>query len=412
MAAGSTKQAEKEYLARTGSATWEQTKPFSHPGADTLGESAQLLHDFSVAMLMLRPEPDDRILDLGAGGCWCSDLLSRLNRRSVAVDIAVDMLRAGRARPGGAAIPAAAGDLESLPFRSGSFQKAVCLSAIHHVPDIPKAVAEIARVLDDTGVAFFSEPGRGHAEAPHSVSAMQDFGVLEQDILIADFSRWCRDAGFRTVEVKMLSHTVPAFSLTPERWDQWSRLSQSTRSQRVLAKAYRALLQLFGFGKGGPLFEEALGMEVVRTLHHALEEHPIIVASKAIPEAKAPAATRRAALEVTASSRVTRGDAMPIAVRATNTGTLVWKAASRSGLGQVNLGVQVLDQDGRLLARDHFRVGLPRDVRPGESVDLTFECPTPSATGRYRLKFDLVAEGVAWFEAVGSPTESRLLDVE
>src|SRR5262245_53022715 len=99
-----TKQAEKEYLERAGSSDWERVKPFSPPGSETLDESARLLHDFAVAMLTLRPEPDERILDLGAGGCWCADLLTRLNRQAIAVDISLDMLRAGRSRPNGQAI--------------------------------------------------------------------------------------------------------------------------------------------------------------------------------------------------------------------------------------------------------------------------------------------------------------------
>ena len=169
-----TKQAEKDYLARTGSTAWERVKPFSHPGADTLADSASLLHDFAVAMLALAPAPDDLILDLGAGGCWCSDLLRRLNRRSVAIDISLDMLRTGRARPGAGALWAVAGDLEHLPFRSGAFAKAVCLSAIHHVPDIAGALRELARVLRDDGVAVFSEPGKGHAHAPVSAAAVRD----------------------------------------------------------------------------------------------------------------------------------------------------------------------------------------------------------------------------------------------
>ena len=113
----SSKEAEKTYLGLTGSSAWEQAKPFSHAGADTLADSAQLLHDFAVAMMALQPAPGDLILDLGAGGCWCSDLLRKLHRRSVAVDISLEMLRAGRSaagrcghpgghrRHGGAAIP-------------------------------------------------------------------------------------------------------------------------------------------------------------------------------------------------------------------------------------------------------------------------------------------------------------------
>ena len=189
-----TKNAEKEYLGRTGSSTWERTKPFSPAGAETLTESAHLLHDFAAALLTLHPDPDDLILDLGAGGCWCSDLLGRLNRSAVAVDLSLEMLQAGRARPG--RFRAVAGDMESLPFATGVFQKAICLNAIHHVPDVGKAVREIARVLDDEGVALFSEPGRGHTDAPVSAAAVRDYGVLEQDILVGPFVRQCRDGGF------------------------------------------------------------------------------------------------------------------------------------------------------------------------------------------------------------------------
>jgi hypothetical protein len=48
-------QAEKNYLARTGSSEWERAKPLSHKEADTLSESARLLHDFPTAMMILAP---------------------------------------------------------------------------------------------------------------------------------------------------------------------------------------------------------------------------------------------------------------------------------------------------------------------------------------------------------------------
>jgi SAM-dependent methyltransferase len=92
------KEAEKKYLERTGAGAWELTKPFSPPGSDTLDDSIELLHDFAVAVRLLQPAFSDRIVDLGAGGGWCSDLLQRLNRYSVAVDISLDMLRVSRRR--------------------------------------------------------------------------------------------------------------------------------------------------------------------------------------------------------------------------------------------------------------------------------------------------------------------------
>jgi SAM-dependent methyltransferase len=404
-----TKNAEKEYLGRTGSSLWERTKPFSPPGAETLTESAHLLHDFAAALLMLQPEPEDLILDLGAGGCWCSDLLGRLNRSAVAVDLSLEMLQAGRARVG--RFRAVAGDMESLPFATGVFQKAICLNAVHHVPDIGKAVREIARVLDDEGVALFSEPGRGHTDAPVSAAAVRDYGVLEQDVLVGPFIRQCRDGGFGDVSVKPLSHVVPGVDLTLEEWDAWSRLAGSIRPRRALAKVVFGLMELFGLGKGGPLFEEALAIRMVRTLRQVVEHHPVIVARKTRAVVAEGDLRWRAAMRIEAPEHATRGATVSLKITATNEGSVTWRPATRSGLGRVMLGVQLLDGEGRMMARDHHRAELPNAVAPRETVTVTFECPVPDRPGRFRLKVDLVAEGVAWFETTGSTPVSTPLQI-
>ena len=279
MASGDTKQAEKDYLRHSGSHAWEISKPFSPPGQDMLDHGAELLHDFAVAMLALRPVPDDRILDLGAGAGWCSELMGRLNRRAIAVDISLDMLRVGRSRPG-TAIRAVTGDMEALPFRSGTFSKAVCLSAIHHVPHLSLAVTEIARVLTPDGVVLFSEPGRGHAGAEVSTRAMREFGVLEQDVVLGDFVRLCTAAGFQDVRIQPLAYAIPAYDLTLDDWEDWSRLAATTRPRRALAKIALGCAELFGFGKKGALFEDTFAMSLVRTLRPVIERHPIIVARK------------------------------------------------------------------------------------------------------------------------------------
>ena len=43
--------------------------------------------------------------------------------------------------------------------------------------------------------------------------------------------------------------------------------------------------------------------------------------------------------------------------------------------------------------------------------EVPIEVPLPKARGRYQLKLDLVAEGIDWFEACGSPTTSAPLVV-
>ena len=92
------KQAEKEYLRRSAGGEWEMSKPFPVQGQTGSDEHAQHLLDFAVLLRILVPRSSDLILDLGAGSCWVSEWLRRFGARTVAVDIALDMLRLGRAR--------------------------------------------------------------------------------------------------------------------------------------------------------------------------------------------------------------------------------------------------------------------------------------------------------------------------
>src|SRR4030095_13580622 len=116
------------------------------------------------------------------------------------------------------------------------------------------AVREIARVLNSNGMALFSEPGAGHAESPVSTVAMRDFGVLEQDILIPRFVAACYDAGFRDVRIKPIAYAIPEFDLTPDDWQNWSRLADSRRPMRALRKIGRGIAELVGAGKKTMLF--------------------------------------------------------------------------------------------------------------------------------------------------------------
>src|SRR5262245_938168 len=328
-------------------------------------ESLELLNDFVVAMRLLQPGPEDRILDLGAGGGWCSALLQRLNRKTVAVDIAHEMLAVSRERATPRPIRAVAGDLEKLPFGDGSFDKAVCLSAIHHVPAMPAALREIARVLTPTGVVVFSEPGVGHAQMPGSVRATKDFGVLEQDVLIEPFTEQCLRAGFAHAAVCPITYVIPEFELTPDDWRAWMRLPRTKRPVRALEKMWRALLELVGAGKKTALFEEAFAMRLVRLLQVPVEEHPFILAAKS-SERRSARPVRRAALKVSGvPASAAAGQRIDATAGVTNTGTAAWRAQTGNGVGQVRLGVQLLDSASRMIDRDFARVPLPRDVGPG-----------------------------------------------
>ena len=86
-------------------------------------------------------------------------------------------------------------------------------------------------------------------------------------------------------------------------------------------------------------------------------------------------------------------------------------AQASYGRRLVRLGAQLCTSDESVTSRDHARVWLPGTLGPNESVKAPIDVPTPDTSGRYALKFDLVFEGVDWFENCGSETTTPPLFV-
>jgi len=401
------KAGEKGYGRRVSGEPWELLKPFSPEGADTLAASLPLIHDFAITTSALNASRSDLILDLGAGTCWNAEWMQRLNLRPVSVDISFDMLRMGRDRllSSGAA-RAVAGDLEQLPFRTASFDKAVCLNALHHVPRMDAALKEVSRVLRPTGIAVFSEPGKGHSHEPPSKAAVRDFDVLEQDVLIPDFMESCHAAGFAEVRIKPLSYMISALDLTLDQWRAWQALTRRRRPRRALEKISRGVLEFFGLRKKDLLFEEALTVNIVRMLRTAIEEHPVLIAYKERAMLESPRFSAEIAL--IGMPRIA-GSRIAFDVRVRNTGNQVWHSTEGSP-NYVRVGVQLLDRDGKLTDRDFHREALSGGVAPGDSCIVQVDCRKPDAAGRYGFKIDMVREGVAWLEESGSGTAIQMFD--
>ena len=126
-------------------------------------------------------------------------------------------------------------------------------------------------------------------------------------------------------------------------------------------------------------------------------------------------ATPRAEIDVKTSPAFLRfltGDAvkakagtpLTIQTRVRNRSTRPFVADATYGRRLVRLGAQLCREDGSLINLDFARARLPGPIGPGESADIAIELPPIAEPGRYALKFDLVSEGVEWFEKCGSPT--------
>ena len=388
----SSKQAEKDYLRKSGSGAWERVKPFSPPGEQTLHESIRLIHDFAVAAHALQLRPGHRVLDLGVGAGWTTEWLRRLNVKVVAVDISHDMLSVGRQRVPAPAL-LVAGDLELLPFLTGSFDRALCLNALHHLPDPAMALREVHAALNAHGRLVLIEPGAGHAHRDASLRAVQEFGVLEQELEVRHLMRLCHDAGFADVVVCPLAYVSDEIQLSLDDVTTWNSWVRRTRPVRFMRKQWTLIRELLGTAKRGALFEETLGIWVSRVLARHMSEQAVVIATKGSASADVP--PYAAALEVVRSGA---GVAQNLTVSCRNVGSAVWRAG---GANRVQVGVQLLDQSGSVIDRDYARIALSADVEPTQRAVVVCTVPTP-APG-LMLRIDLVAEDVTWFET-GAPT--------
>jgi N-acetylmuramoyl-L-alanine amidase-like protein len=95
---------------------------------------------------------------------------------------------------------------------------------------------------------------------------------------------------------------------------------------------------------------------------------------------------------------------LPVTI--TNTGSLTWQP------GAFNLSYHLYAASGNVYVWDGLRSALPTAVAPGQTVTVTAIVRVPTVAGQYRVAFDLVREGVAWFSTQNVPTGSSTLQAQ
>jgi SAM-dependent methyltransferase len=101
-----------------------------------------------------RPRPTDRAVDIGAGAGHATRALAPHVARITAIDPIPEMLAVGArlaAEQGMANIAYVEAAADALPFDDGTFDVAISRFSVHHWPEPPAALWEIARVLRPGG---------------------------------------------------------------------------------------------------------------------------------------------------------------------------------------------------------------------------------------------------------------------
>jgi ubiquinone/menaquinone biosynthesis C-methylase UbiE len=364
--------AETEYLL---------TKPFSHINRT---QNVRLLHSFLVAAEHLRVAPGGKILDLGGGSGWVSELLTQFGYRPFTLDLSSALLGIGQRRFAKAGlIPRfMVGDMTTLPVASGSMDAVLVMDALHHVPDVPAVFREAFRVLAEGGQFVLAEPGEGHSETEKARAEMAEHGVEEREIHLFDMIDYGRAAGFD--QIRVAPHYVPGIGMSAEQ-------------VRAATSAPAGDWMMYQDDRLGHFPDYVMQSMFTR---------PVLVFRKGSRPVDSRMPQR---LKAEIAATLTR-DASRVkgTVSVRNAGDTIWLGADNR-VGYVQLGLRLLDADRHPVDLEFGRVMLAGHVVPGKKVDLSIDVTLPDTAAPYVLKIDMVDEGICWFEDVESaPVYVRL----
>jgi SAM-dependent methyltransferase len=313
---------------------------------------ASWLFDLSTLIILLDCQPGDRVLDIGAGSGFSSEMLARLGYDVVAIDPDRHALVNNRRRPtfdraridGEVRVTQAVA--ERLPFGDASFDGAVGMNVLHHVAQLQAAVSELARVLKPGAHAVFCEPVLDHLASSEAKRAMQEHGENDQPFDVVALLNLALGLDFSDA---MLTATLqPPLSLLPVQE-----------------------LELYLSGHHPRRWLTPAG--IIEELHRR-HAYAVIVRRGMKPKTSRYPGELRCVLAVSGlPSTATAGKTFNVRVEALNTGDTLWLATPNRLGGFVTFGCK---RAGATLS-----IPLPASLPPGS----------------YRLAFDLVDESVCWF---------------
>lgn len=100
------------------------------------------------------------ILDAGAGTGRFAAALGDAGRRMVAVDYSAPMLACLREKTPG--LPLIRSDIYSIPVADNTFDAAICMHVLFHLPDWPEVLKELTRVVRPGGSVIFEMRSGDH----------------------------------------------------------------------------------------------------------------------------------------------------------------------------------------------------------------------------------------------------------
>ncbi len=182
----------------------QQEISFFNVYADTDGydvfsdEAKNRIIDSFIRLTGLRP--GSKIADLGCGSGTFTEMLRQRGYDVTGVDLCPKLVTLGRSKYPG--LNLIEGDVEQLPFETGSYDGVLLSGLVHHFPDPHKCAAETFRILKAGGRFMAFDPNRMnpfmYLYRDPSSPFYSSVGVTENErpVLASEISGVFRQAGF------------------------------------------------------------------------------------------------------------------------------------------------------------------------------------------------------------------------
>lgn len=362
-------QAARDYVANKPPAevSWLYAKPYDRvPGnAGFFTEMYQVLN----LLHAMQIRPRGRVLEVGSGPGWVTEILALLGFSVDALEPTADMIAIARRRLSCAFEHYRVSDpppvrfhettLEDCDLPGGRFDAVLFHEALHHVVDEDRGLAQCFRLLRNGGVLGVSE--------------------------------WAWEPGDRELE-RQLEEEIARFGTLESPFTREYLDALLDRHGFVDVRRYHSINGLFRSEDGARTLEE-LAQVPARASNNLTARKPgALAVTSADPG-------RRTLAEITVLAGRVSGSRLRVDVRLRNTGETVWLPGGEDP-GSVNVALRSGMPGDPPFLEAWPRHPLPREVAPGASLVLKLDWTLPSRDRKWEI--DLVSERHFWFSMRGT----------
>lgn len=364
-------QAAREYVAKktAGEVSWLYYKPYDHnPGNPAFYTEMYQVLNLLQAMAI---RPFGRVLEVGSGPGWVTEILALLGFSVDALEPTADMIAIAQRRLSCAFEHYQVSEpppvrfhettLEDCTLPGETFDAIFFHEALHHIIDEDQGLAQCFRLLRDGGVLGVSE--------------------------------WAWIPGERDLE-RQLEEEIARFGTLESPYTQEYLDALLDKHGFVDVQRYHSINGLFRREEGKRTLEELAQIPAHASNNLTAHKPGALAATSADPG-------KRTLAEISVLKSRISGRRLLVEVSLRNSGETVWLVGGEKP-GSVNVALRSGKPGEPGFVEAEPRQPLPEAVAPGASITLNLDYSLPGDLPNRNWEIDLVSERLFWFSMRGT----------